>query len=79
MTDLMVDVAHVMIPVNVAGEGPCETEDVDHYECSCCPGYRVVVKFNNGNGMTLCPITSRMIWDRFPPVFPAPNNAGVIW
>lgn len=78
MTDLMGDVSHVMIPVNVSGEGPCEREDVDHYVCSCS-GYRVVVKFNNGNGMTLCPVTRRMIWDRFPPVFPSPNLGGTIW
>lgn len=79
MTDLMGDITHVMIPVNADGEGPCEQEDVDHYECSCVLGYRVVVKFNNGNGMTLCPASNRIIWDGFPPVFPSRNSGGMTW
>lgn len=63
---------HMLIGVTGAGDGPVEWNQpgFDHYTCWCRNEDKpVVVKFNGGKGLTLCPYTRKMILAGFPPGF----------
>jgi hypothetical protein len=72
MTDLSARVdEHQLIGVNSSGEGPVDHTHPSFHHWSCwCVGARgraAAIKFNGGRGAVLCPDTSRIIWDGFPP------------
>lgn len=46
----------------------------DHWRC-LCHKKRVLIKFNGGNGMTLCAVTREALFSGFPPGWRAKAEA----
>lgn len=62
---------HLLIAVDAAGEGPVDPDapEFDHWTCWCLASRRrpARIKWNSGNGLTLCPATDLPIYHGFPP------------
>lgn len=57
---------HQLIAVDENGDGPVPDKEAHHWACWCGTG-RARIKFNGGNGLTLCPQSGRIIYKGFPP------------
>lgn len=44
----------------------------DHWRCRCDDS-RVVIKFNGGNGLTMCDRTGKVLFSGFPPGWAPPH------